>query len=166
MTTQPRWLPYARTFIGLREIPGKFTAPQISRWLRQMRAWWDNDETPWCGVFVDGIFRDLGIPPAKLSFRARAWLDWGVPLIKPAVGCVVVFERGRGGGHVGFVVGQDEQARLMVLGGNQGNAVSIAPFDRVRVLGYRWPVGSQEPSHTARLPLLAANGKPASRDEA
>lgn len=165
MTTQPRWLPYARTFIGLREIPGKFTASQITKWLRQMRAWWDDDETPWCGVFVDGIFRDIGMPVAKSGYRARAWLNWGVPLVKPAVGCVVVLERG-GGGHVGFVVGTDEQYRLMVLGGNQGNAVSIAPFDRVRVLGYRWPIAVKEPSHTAKLPLLASNGKPASRDEA
>lgn len=165
MTDLPPWLPYAKTFIGLREIHGRFTEPQIGRWLRQMRAWWDDDETAWCGVFVDGVFRDLGMPSAKAGYRARAWLNWGAPLIKPAVGCVVVLERG-GGGHVGFVVGQDEQSRLMILGGNQGNAVSIAPFDRARVLGYRWPITVREPSHTATLPLLASNGRPASRDEA
>ena len=55
-----------------------------------------------------------------------------MPLQAPTVGCVVVFER-EGGGHVGLVVGADTKGRLLVLGGNQGDAVSIAPFDRSRV---------------------------------
>ena len=78
------------------------------------------------------------------------------------VGAIVVFQRA-GGGHVGFLVGRDERGRLMILGGNQANAVTIAPFDPERVLGYRWP-WSVEPD--GRLPLVASNGAPVSRNEA
>ena len=168
MTDEPRWLPYARTFVGLREIPGKTHAPQVTKWLRQMRAWWDDDETPWCGVFVDGVLRDLNIPTAKASYRARAWLDWGTPIVKPTMGAVVVFNGGAkraGAGHVGFVVGVDLLGRIMVLGGNQANAVNIAPFARDRVLGYRWPTTEPLPMQVS-LPLLASNGTPSSENEA
>jgi hypothetical protein len=63
-----------------------------------------------------------------------------------------VFSRDGGGGHIGIVMGQDAKGRLMVLGGNQGNKVSIAPFDRARVLGFRWPTGVAVPTDT--LPEL------------
>jgi hypothetical protein len=45
----------------------------------------------------------------------------------------------------------------MVLGGNQGDAVSISPFSRGRVLGYRWPANEALPE-AAPLPVLAHGG--------
>jgi uncharacterized protein (TIGR02594 family) len=95
-------------------------------------------ETPWCGVAVAAWMRAAGIEPPPNWFRAKAWLAFGMPLSEPVAGCVVVFER-PGGGHVGLVTGVDQIGRLLVLGGNQGNAVSEVPFARERVLGYRWP---------------------------
>jgi uncharacterized protein (TIGR02594 family) len=160
---EPRWLKSARAFIDLREIPGKATAPVIARWLRQLKAWWSDDETPWCGTFVAAVFEGEGIRRPKHWYRAKAWLDFGTPIREPALGAVVVFER-KGGGHVGFVVGNDERGRLMVLGGNQGDSVNIAPFDRSRVLGYRWPLAIKPTSSI--LPLVASNGAKASANEA
>lgn len=136
--SEPNWLTIARKYIGVAEIPGKATAPVIARWLRELRSWWSDDETPWCGTFVGAALREAGLPIAKHWYRARDWLNWGVPIQAPALGCVVVYERA-GGGHVGFVVGETPSGRLMTLGGNQGNRVSISPFERLRVLGYRWP---------------------------
>jgi len=78
------------------------------------------------------------------------------------VGCIVVFQR-EGGGHVGFVVGQDKYGRLLVLGGNQGNAVTIAAFSLDRVVGYRWP--SPGPALQTKLPVLEI-GAALSRNEA
>lgn len=55
---------------------------------------------------------------------------------------MVVFWRGsRGGwlGHVGFYAGRDAQGRILVLGGDQGNAVSVRPYSADQLLGYRWP---------------------------
>lgn len=137
----PPWLDIAQRYLGTREIPGPQHEPRIQAWLRQLAAWWTDDETPWCGVFVAAALQDAGIKLPQHWYRARAWLDWGVPLATPVLGCVVVFERGPRSGHVGFAVGRDAADRLLVLGGNQGNAVTIAAFPRGRVLGYRWPAG-------------------------
>lgn len=155
---EPDWLTHARTYIGVAEIPGKQTAPTIARWLLELQSWWRDDETPWCGTFVAAVLRESGVPIAPHWYRARAWLEWGVTLNAPRLGCVAVFERG-GGGHVGFVVGQDRRGYLMVLGGNQGNRVSVAPFDWIRVLGYRWPTDRfAELAETPPLPILAGSG--------
>jgi uncharacterized protein (TIGR02594 family) len=160
----PRWVHVGRKYLGLTEVPGKVHNPVIVNWLASLRAWWREDETPWCGTFVAAVLRESGVAIAPQWYRARAWLDWGLRLHAPTLGCVVVFERA-GGGHVGFVVGRDAAGRLMVLGGNQSNRVSIAPFDMSRVLGYRWP--SSEPlSAEFSIPLLASNGQPSSTQEA
>lgn len=161
--SEPRWLTRARAFVGLREVPGKGTAPAIRRWLGELKAWWSDDETPWCGTFVAAVMRAEGHELPRAWYRAKAWLDWGDDIREPAVGAVVVFDR-KGGGHVGFVVGNDEAGRLMVLGGNQGNAVTVAPFDRSRVLGYRWPSGVTVLG--GPMPLIASRGARPSINEA
>ncbi len=162
----PPWLNIARSHLGAREVPGKATAPFITRWLVNLGAWWRDDETPWCGVFVGGCLVDAGLPKPKDWYRARAYLDYGVPLARPRVGCIVVFDGGAarpGAGHVAFVVGQDAKMRLMALGGNQADAVSVAPFHKTRVLGYRWPSGVDVPTYS-KLPLLASNQKPSENE--
>lgn len=163
MALEPSWLARARGHIGVREVPGKGDNPVIQRWLRGLRAWWSDDATPWCGTFCAAMLQPDRVDLPKHWYRARAWLEFGHRIPLPALGCIVVFERD-GGGHVGFVVGYDERGRVMVLGGNQGDAVSIAPFDRSRVLGFRWPIGSNEPF--LAVPLLASNGAASSRQEA
>lgn len=140
----PAWLIEARKHLGVTEIKGPKTADFISRWLRHLGAWWSDDETPWCGVFVAACVEAASLPIPKFWMRAKAWAEWGTRLSEPATGCVVVFER-KGGGHVGFVVGRTENGNLLVLGGNQGNRVCISPFDRTRVIGYYWPPGLSLP---------------------
>ena len=160
---EPIWLQNARADLGLREIPGAPTAPRIAEWLSKLRAWWRDDETPWCGVAVAGWMVQSGIDALpKHWYRARGWLDWGLPLDRAFLGAIVVFER-EGGGHVGIVVGRDHLGRLLVIGGNQGNAVSIAPFLPERVLGYRWPPGRR---FDAIEPPASYTTAAASRNEA
>lgn len=161
----PHWVREAQQYIGLREIPGSPTAPAIALWLQQLGAWWRDDETPWCGTYVAAVMKACDIAPPKAWYRAKAWLDWGSVLALPKTGAVVVFER-PGGGHVGLVLGVDEQGRLLVLGGNQGNKVSVAPFDRDRVLGYRWPAQWMQLVPAGELPLLVSGGAPSSANEA
>lgn len=160
--TLPAWLASARRDIGLREIPGAQTAPRIAGWLQQLGAWWRDDETPWCGVAVAAWMRTAGITPPPAWYRAKAWSTWGTPLAAPVPGCVVVFER-QGGGHVGLVEAVDQAGRLLVLGGNQGNRVSIAPFDRTRVAAYRWPQGVPLPAGV-QLPVLASSAASSSNE--
>lgn len=165
----PRWLDRARAHIGQREIKGPRHNPLIVRWWEAIKAPFRDDETAWCGAFVGGVLAECGMASqiVKGPAGARNWLKCGVPLDRPAVGCIVVFWRGSPSGwsgHVGFVVGQDRDGNLMVLGGNQGDAVSIKPFSRSRVLGYRWPSIWPTEERFA-LPVLASDGK-VSTDEA
>lgn len=132
------WIAEARRHIGLAEIPGKQHNPTIIRWLTELKAWWHEDETPWCGTFVAHCLRTAGRDIPQHWYRAKAYAAYGRILPKPAYGCLAVFNRA-GGGHVGFVVGQDKHGSLMILGGNQGNKVSIARFPIGRVIAYVWP---------------------------
>ena len=142
-STDPIWLAFAASDLGLREIPGKQAAPKIEQWLISLRAWWRDDETPWCGVAMAAWFTQCGIKPPREYFRAKAWLDWGQPIDKPVRGCVVVFGRD-GGGHVALAVGLTHAMQLVCLGGNQGDRVSLAAFPESRVIGYRLPPGDRQ----------------------
>jgi uncharacterized protein (TIGR02594 family) len=160
--SEPVWITEARRYIGTREIKGMRHEPLIISWWKAIkRGGIRDDETPWCAAFVGACLEAVGLRSSRFE-SARSYLDWGVSLPGPALGAVVVFQR-EGGGHVGFVVGEDVHGNLMVLGGNQGDAVTIAPFARARVVGYRWPTAVNPPAGV--LPVLASNGQ-LSRNEA
>jgi uncharacterized protein (TIGR02594 family) len=157
------WMAIARSYLGTTEIVGPKHNPKVvALWKKAQVSGVNDDETPWCAAFVSAVLEEAGVQSARTGW-ARSYLKWGIKLGAPAVGSIVVFERGPNAGHVGFVVGQDRAGNLMVLGGNQSNSVNIRPFDRKRVLGYRWPEGS-EPDHFA-LPLVTSDGR-VSRNEA
>ena len=117
------------------------------------------DSVPWCGLFVATCMAEAGIAPPPIAVRASSWDAFGEPA-RPFVGAVLRFDR-PGGGHVGFAVGEDA-TRLFVLGGNQGDRVSIVPIDKARLVACRAPAGFAGP----RLPLPAMSGAASSRDEA
>ena len=159
--TEIRWIEIARSFIGTKEILGPDSNPVIIGWLTKLKAWWREDATPWCGVFAAHCMQEDGYAYPKEYYRAKEWLTWGENLPQPMYGCIVVFTR-TGGGHVGFCVGKDTSGRLLILGGNQGDKVSIAPFDMNRVAGYRMP------SHYAFTmrppPVIDSNAKSSSNE--
>jgi len=82
-------------------------------------------------------------------------------LLAPRPGCILTFTRA-GGGHVGFYVGEDD-THLHVLGGNQGDAVSITRIARNRLSEMRWP--NEIPLPVARVVRLKANGTPITVNE-
>ena len=135
-----KWIEEAQRNIGVREIKGPRHNAIILRWLDKLKAWWHDDETPWCGVFVAHCIQSAGLPMPRYWMRASDWLNWGRPLSGPMFGCVAVFTR-KGGGHVGFVVGKDKLGNLLILGGNQGDAVNVKAFPVSRVSGFRFPHG-------------------------
>jgi uncharacterized protein (TIGR02594 family) len=130
----------AKKVLGLHETRDRAV---LAKWLKSDgKTLGDPSKLPWCGDFVDTAI-ELALPdeprPGKLGenpYWALNWLLFG-KACNPAYGAVVAFER-PGGGHVGFLVGQDEK-RFYVLGGNQGDTVSVTPIDRGRARGYRWP---------------------------
>jgi uncharacterized protein (TIGR02594 family) len=151
--TEPAWVAEARKHIGLKEIPGPRHHPKILDWWKKIkRGGIKSDEVPWCAAFVGGCLEEVGIISSRFE-SARSYMTWGVPLPQPVLGCVVVFSRA-GGGHVGFLTGVVDDGRLLILGGNQNDQVSIAPFDRSRVIGYRWP--KAVPITERALPVLAS----------
>jgi uncharacterized protein (TIGR02594 family) len=148
-----KWMTEAKKHIGLREIKGGQHAPEIVQfWKDIKRGGIKDDETPWCAAYVGAMLERVGIRSSRFE-SARSYLDWGQQLTGPTLGCIVVFTR-QGGGHVGFCVGQDKAGNLLILGGNQGDAVNVKAFPRSRVTGYRWPAGVMLPEPS--LPVLAA----------
>lgn len=148
---EPRWMIEARARIGEREIPG----PRHNRWIadgwaRLGAPWFNDDETPWCGFFVAHCLDWAGLPYPRLFPRALSFSDWG-QACPAAVGAVVTFQR-PGGGHVGFLVGED-RLNYYVLGGNQSNMVNIQPIAKSRRVAIRWPNGVPLPK--AGLPLMS-----------
>lgn len=127
----------AKSLIGISEIKGAKHHPEILQFWRDIkRGGIKDDETPWCAAFVGACLERAGIKSSRFE-SAKSYLEWGEKLNAPAVGCVVVFTR-TGGGHVGFVIGQDAKGNLQVLGGNQSDQVNVRTFGRDRVTGYRW----------------------------
>ena len=150
---EPAWLKEARRHIGTREIKGPKHEPKILQWWKAIkRGGIKDDETPWCAAFVGGCLESAGITSSRFE-SARSYEGWGIKLSAPRVGCVVTFTRA-GGGHVGFVVGRDKLGNLLVLGGNQGDAVNIKAFPLIRVTSYRWPAGVAIPIDP--LPVYAS----------
>ena len=150
------WIAEARKWIGTAEIAGAKNSPVISSWLQRLHAWWTDDETPWCGTFVAQCLQTRGYAIPSAWYRAFAYASHGKALSLPAYGAVVVLRRSTGKGyHVAFIVGKDAQNRLMCLGGNQGDKVTIAPFSRDRVVTITWPSVSPHPSRF-ELPLLGS----------
>lgn len=168
--TELAWIAEARRYIGKRELTGNNDHPLLDAGWTSFGAQWLGGQ-PWCGLFVAHCLRSAGRRVVPLWFRAKAWeSDKMTKLDRPAYGCIVTFTR-QGGGHVGFVVGRDARGNLMVLGGNQRNMVSVAPFAVPRVTGYFWPShadGRKSRPATARydLPVLDASRMMLSENEA
>ena len=161
---EPKWLQVARSYLGLHEYKGNRHNPKILEWWIKIRMPFTDDETPWCAGFVGGVLEECGIRSTRSAgARSYLWQHWGMQLKGPCVGAVVVFWRGsRTGtkGHVGFVVGRDQHGNLMVIGGNQGDAVTIKPFSTDRVLSDHYPAGVAVKGGIgfSSLPVVDSNG--------
>lgn len=159
----PAILVAALALYGTREIKGDRHNPVILSWARelssQVMSYYTADEIPWCGLFMAHVCRSAGqpVPAGYDALRARGYLTWGNPAGPfPMLGDVLVFTR-QGGGHVGLYVGEDDTA-FHVLGGNQGDAVSIVRISRDRLdAARRTPWRVAQPKSVRRI-LLAPNG--------
>lgn len=154
----------ARKYIGTKETKGVRHNPVILGLTAKAfaahgkKSWIHDDETPWCGSFLGGVFAEAGLGKKipKEFYRAKEWESAGTKLERPAYGCVVTFTRD-GGGHVGIVVGKTSNGMLKVLGGNQSDGVNIADFNPSRVTAFRWISSGNVPhEHRYDLPVLAA----------
>lgn len=87
--------------------------------------------TLWCSEYLNSVTEG-----GTGSAQAKSWLKY--PRVKqPKQGLVVVLKRGNqpGAGHVGVIEDWDNQY-VYVLGGNQGNRVSLSRYPRRSVIAY------------------------------
>lgn len=105
----------------------------------------DPAQTAWCAAFVNASLGQAGLQGTG-SNLARSFMDWGEATTTPQAGDIAVFSRGDPNGqygHVGFFEGYNPDGTIRVLGGNQGDAVSIASYSPDRLLGFRRAAGAQ-----------------------
>lgn len=162
MSAEPLWLAGARDLVGLAEIHGPAHEPEILRLARDAHIdWIRDDETAWCGVLVCGCLERAGIRSTR-SAAARSFEHYGVdvlgPLAQIPLGAILVYSRppDPAHGHVNFAVGYTRDGKIVGLGGNQGDRVSIAPFDTGRLIAARWPRGEAliDTALYQRIPLM------------
>ena len=133
----------AESYHGLKEYPGaKHNAKILSMFARSGHNWVKEDETPWCAAFVGACLGEAGLKSTG-KLNARSYLKWGVPVKfeKAQKGDVVILWRKSYEGplgHVGFFhdYGKD-MGYVELLGGNQGDEVSIKEYSTSRILGIR-----------------------------
>jgi uncharacterized protein (TIGR02594 family) len=135
----PPWYNHAWMEQGELETAVVGDNPRFAEYQKTVSHSAATDDVPAASAFANWVMREAGLKGSGEA-NARSWLKWGQKLDKPRRGCIVVLSRpgDPASGHVGFYV--DEEAdRVMLLAVTAGNRVTIAPYPRNRVLGYRWP---------------------------
>ena len=135
----PEWYIIAKKELFTKEIKGTEHNPRIIEYHQSTNLKATSDEVAWCSSFANWCVQTSGSVGTQ-SAAARSWLKWGKVLKEPVIGCIVVLKRGNSTwqGHVGFYAGKEPNTPyIKLLGGNQGNSVSIANYHENRVLGYR-----------------------------
>jgi uncharacterized protein (TIGR02594 family) len=139
--------------LGQKEISGDLHNQNIIDYAKESDFGWVNDdETPWCSIFVNWVAQKCGLKSSRQA-NARSWLLVGQKVDhEPEPRDVVIFWRESPQswkGHVGFFFGYSQDtSRVYCLGGNQGNQVSISAYDVNTVLGFR----RLSPSQLLKLP--------------
>lgn len=166
----PSWFREAQRLMGLREISGPSSNSEILSWAKKLGGWiagfYKDDDIPWCGLFVSHCL-GLTLPEEALPgnpLSALAWKSFGINLDIPRYGAVMVFSR-EGGGHVGFYVSEDFDC-YHVLGGNQGNSVSITRVLKSRRVACRWPKTVPVPPLGPAIRIPALKNSEISKNEA
>ena len=141
LRAQAPWYLVALGELGQREVRGGEN-PRILEYFKSTTFHATEDEVPWCSAFACFCMESAGVQSPHRA-NARSWLSWGNDVDRQDVriGDVAVFWRGSPtsrAGHVGFVASLTGGV-VQLLGGNQGDAVSIAPQPLERLLAIRRP---------------------------
>lgn len=169
---RPLWLEAGLKYLGTKEFAGSKDNPVIINWAKEeggdIEKQYDHDSIPWCALFANHILTKVGLKGTKTLWALDFAGKWPcVRLAGPAVGAFAPMKR-NGGGHIMIIVGKDQLGNIMGLGGNQSDAVTIAPFAVSRLnQGFYWPIGPTLPTHVGikSLPLVKSNGKISTNEE-
>lgn len=121
--------------LGQQEIFGAEDNERIVGYFTAVSYRATDDETPWCAAFANWVLMTAGIARTE-SAAALSFAKWGMKTTKPKYGDIVVFDHGKGRGHVGFFMGF-KGTKTGVLGGNQGDEVNVTWFETSKVAHFR-----------------------------
>ncbi len=130
----------AFTQYGIQEVSGETDNPEVLKYFNEIGFDGESlkDETAWCAAFANWVCKQAGCDYSG-KLNARSFLTVGEKVTAPKAGDIVVLWRGNPSGwkgHVGFFI-RETDTHIYMLGGNQGNQVCIAPYDKKRLLEYR-----------------------------
>ncbi|MGQ8774290.1 TIGR02594 family protein [Serratia sp. NA_112.1] len=100
------------------------------------------NSNPWCASFINYCLKESGYPVSgSASSQSFSKNKNFVKISKPIYGAIVVLrKKGSWTGHVAFIYCQFKDGEIGVLGGNQGDSVTINPLYQVYIngrLGYK-----------------------------
>ena len=152
----PRHLLKAVELYGTTETVGRMNNPVIMGWAKEvgLENVYTADSIPWCGLYTAVVMHRANRPVVKDPLWALNWNKFGVQVSSPMLGDVLTFSR-NGGGHVGIYVGEDATA-FHVLGGNQGDKVSIVRIAKNRLSQARRPEYISQPVNIRKITLAAS----------
>ena len=156
--TSPKLLVEAVKLLGTKEVVGKVHNPVILGWAKEvgLSKVYTADEIPWCGLAIAYACHQAGVEVVDKPLWALSWANYGTKVSEPMLGDILTFKRD-GGGHVGIYVGEDKDC-YHVLGGNQGNAMSVSRIVKSRLYQARrtkWKVA--QPANVRKV-ILDAKG--------
>ncbi len=154
--TTPKIWAEARKHYGELEIAGKNSNANILKWAKEVgvSGWYDNDDIPWCGLFVAICVLRAGYKTTGSQLlAAKSWAKWGVEVKKgdESFNDILVFSR-TGGNHVGFYCGENDTA-FLIYGGNQSNAVGFAWIAKDRLIACRRVAFINKPDTVKKIKL-------------
>lgn len=157
----PKMLVEALRHYGTLEHRGKGSNPNIIAWSKEVgvSGWYVDDDIPWCGLFVGVVVKRAGYQIKSDLLSALSWANFGeaVPKGREMLWDILVFTR-TGGGHVGFYVGENDNA-FLVYGGNQNNQVGFTWIAKNRLFAARRPKYKIGEPHNVRKILLTETGE-------
>lgn len=136
-------LDVAKFYVGMKEKLGNEDNPQIQAWLNMAGLpEGSHDEVAWCGAFMCGVLKPLGIKVPTNPAHARNWSIVGndVSILDAKPGDVVVLRRGSNPslGHVGFFTSYDQHSHMVgLLSGNHHNEVGFGFYNDRDVIAVR-----------------------------
>jgi len=164
--SRPLWLEAGIKLIGTHEGFGSKDNLEIIDWAKDegggIAAEYTHDNIPWCALFANHILTKVGLKGTETLWALDFAGKWpAIRLNGPAVGAFAPMKR-TGGGHITIIVGKDQNGNPMGLGGNQSDAVTIAPFAISRLnQGFWWPAGTTLPQFIGlnTLPIIKSDGQ-------
>jgi uncharacterized protein (TIGR02594 family) len=132
----PQILVQAKLLLGTKEIVGNIHSDIIMGWAKNLglEKIYTSDEIAWCGLAMAEVCKRANVETnltPKQALWALNWSKFGTKQSVAMLGDILTFKR-NGGGHVGIYVGED-LTHFHVLGGNQGNSVSVSRIAKSRL---------------------------------